>query len=148
MMSPQQHQQAPLHGAAPQQNGFPQHPQGNPISPTHLKYAKQAAGESKEDAEQASVSRIKREILIHWALVPPNYQMLRPIHQLLVSIHTAFPPAHGVPDHEYFKKWKPITVESISLGAAMNNAPDDEKLKKAVAEIDEKLKKLQKDDWE
>ena len=81
------------------------------------------------------MSRIKREILIHWALVPPNYQMLRPIHQLLVSIHTAFPPAHGVPDHEYFKKWKPITVESISLGAAMNNAPDDEKLKKAVRKI-------------
>jgi hypothetical protein len=91
--------------------------------------------EQSEEAEQASITRIKREILINWALVPPQFQMLRPIHQLIVSIHTSFPPAYGVTAHDYFGKWNPITPDSISLGSAMGGAPDEDKLKKAVRKI-------------
>ena len=95
-----------------------------------MKYSKMTV-EQTEEAEQASITRIKREILINWALVPPQYQMLRPINQLIVSIHNSFPPAHGVASHDYFAKWKPITPDSISN----NNHPDDDKIKKAVRKV-------------
>jgi len=136
----QQQQQAPPPppppGAPPPQYQQHQHngPPPGPQSPVNAKYAKMTE-EQSEEAEQASITRIKREILINWALVPPQFQMLRPIHQLIVSIHTSFPPAYGVTAHDYFGKWKPITPDSISLGSAMGGAPDEEKLKKAVRKI-------------
>ena len=95
-----------------------------------MKYSKMTL-EQTEEAEQASITRIKREILINWALVPPQYQMLRPINQLIVSIHNSFPPAFGVATHNYFAKWNPITPDSISL----NSHPDDDKIKKAVRKV-------------
>lgn len=61
--------------------------------------------------------------------------MLRPIDQLVTSIHTVFPPSCGVKSHDYFSKWKPILQSDLSLGAVMSNAPDQEKLKKAVRKI-------------
>mmetsp|Transcript_7782 Transcript_7782/g.8488 ORF Transcript_7782/g.8488 Transcript_7782/m.8488 type:complete len:147 (-) Transcript_7782:109-549(-) len=100
-----------------------------------MKYAKMAETKAEDDAVQASITVIKRNILVHWALQPPNLQMLRPIDMLLTSIHTVFPPAFGVTGHEYFKKWKPITRESLVLSAAMGNSPDEEKLKKAVRKL-------------
>jgi hypothetical protein len=117
---------------APGAAGGPQHHQQqyDPRSPVNMKYSKMTE-EQTEEAEQASITRIKREILINWALVPPQYQMLRPINQLIVSIHNSFPPAFGVASHDYFAKWKPITPDSISD----NNHPDDEKIKKAVRKV-------------
>ena len=83
-----------------------------------------------EENEQAAITAIKRNILIHWALQPPKLNTLRPIDQLVVSIHTVFPPAFGVPGHEYFQKWKPILPGELTLSAAMGNTPNEEKLKK------------------
>ena len=127
----QAQQQAPPPPPPPGAPGGPQfHQQPGPQSPVNMKYSKMTE-EQTEEAEQASITRIKREILINWALVPPQYQMLRPINQLIVSIHNSFPPAHGVASHDYFAKWKPITPDSISN----NNHPDDEKIKKAVRKV-------------
>ena len=127
----QAQQQAPPPPPPPGAPGGPQfHQQAGPQSPVNMKYSKMTE-EQTEEAEQASITRIKREILINWALVPPQYQMLRPINQLIVSIHNSFPPAHGVASHDYFAKWKPITPDSISN----NNHPDDEKIKKAVRKV-------------
>lgn len=58
--------------------------------------------------------------------------MLRPIAALVTTIHAIFPPALGVPAHDYFKKWKPITREDV---AGATGQPDDAKLKKSVRKI-------------
>lgn len=78
---------------------------------------------------------IKHGVLTQWALQPPMLQVLRPIEGLLTTIHTVFPPQFNIPSHQYFAKWKPITNGDVSLGAAMGNRPDDEKLKKAVKKL-------------
>ena len=81
-------------------------------------------------------TNIKRSILIHWALRPPQLNMLKPIDQLITTIHTCFPPAFNVQSHDYFKKWKPISPNDIVLNkSVMGNSPDEEKLKKAVRKI-------------
>ena len=78
-----------------------------------------------------SITRIKHDILIQWALQPPNMQMLRPIEVLVTSIHGVFPPALGVPGHDYFTKWSPINQADVLDGGR----PSDEKLKKAVRKL-------------
>lgn len=70
---------------------------------------------------------IKKNILISWALLPPMMQTLRPIDELLTTVHTVFPA------HDYFAKWKPISKES--LVPAGGKSPGEEALKKAVRKI-------------
>mmetsp|Transcript_18810 Transcript_18810/g.43743 ORF Transcript_18810/g.43743 Transcript_18810/m.43743 type:complete len:767 (+) Transcript_18810:96-2396(+) len=114
----QQQQQSP-HGQSP----------GN-ASAASMKYAKMA-DQSQETNGQEKISAIKRNILVHWALQPPMLQMLRPITDLLTSIHTVFPPAFGVAGHEYFAKWKALSRDEVMQGVL----PDKEKLKKAVRKL-------------
>ena len=90
------------------------------------------ASQSEDDDGQAAITKIKHNILIQWALQPPQLQVLRPIAALVTTIHTVFPPALGVKGHEYFKKWKPITREDL---AGANGLPDEAKLKKSVRKI-------------
>ena len=106
---------------------------GDPTSPINHKYAKAVQSERKED--EATISAIKRNILIHWALMPPKYNMLRPIDHLLCSIHTVFPPAFGVAQHSYFTRWRQITPADLVMSTAMGNSPDENKLKKAVRKL-------------
>jgi hypothetical protein len=80
----------------------------------------------------ASITRIKHDILVHWALQPPQLQMLRPIEVLVTTIQGVFPPALGVPGHEYFGKWTPFTTADLVND---QGRPDDGKLKKAVRKI-------------
>jgi hypothetical protein len=102
--------------------------------PSASKYVKQM--EEKSDEEQsAAETQIKRNILINWALQPPNLNALRPIDQLVTSIHTAMPPAFGVPGHNYFTKFTPISHAELVVSAAMGNHPDENKLKKAVRKV-------------
>ena len=111
----------------------PPPPMGDPTSPISHKYAKAM---KSEDKEQAAQTTIKRNILLTWALVPPTYNMLKPIDQLLTSIHIAFPPAFGVASHAYFSKWKTIPPSDLILNAStMGNAPDESKLKKGVRKL-------------
>ena len=101
---------------------------GSSASSVNQKYANMANGGDIDG--QATIAHVKRNILIHWALQPPMLQSLRPIHLLLSSVHTVFPPAFGVPGHAYFGKWKAVTA--ADLGGAN---PDEEKLKKAVRQL-------------
>ena len=63
---------------------------------------------------------------MHWALQPPMRQGLRRIEELITSIHTVFPPAFGVPGHDYFKKWTPVAPPEVE---------DDDKLEKKVKKL-------------
>ncbi len=85
--------------------------------------------------DQAAITTIKRNILISWALVPPQYNMLRPIDQLLTTIQNVLPPFGNVAQHEYFSKWKVIERNDLFLSSAMGNQPDEAKLKKAVRKL-------------
>ncbi|KAG7351870.1 hypothetical protein IV203_007918 [Nitzschia inconspicua] len=136
-----QHQQYP----SQQQHRQPQYPQQQQQHPQHNhqqqhenhhhsaaseKYA--AMANQTGDDGQAVITRIKHDILIHWALQPPQLQMLRPIDTLITTIHKVFPPALGVSGHDYFQKWEPITQADI-VGAS--GLPEDEKLKKSVRKL-------------
>jgi hypothetical protein len=142
----QQQRQQPWH---PQQNYRPQHqagqhtppPQQQHQTPPHAqqqnahsavneKYAKMA--NQNEDEGQAAITRIKHDILIHWALQPPQLQMLRPIDALIATIHKVFPPALGVPAHDYFGKWKSVSPNDLVNDTGLL---DEDKLKKAVKKI-------------
>mmetsp|Transcript_35308 Transcript_35308/g.74489 ORF Transcript_35308/g.74489 Transcript_35308/m.74489 type:complete len:248 (-) Transcript_35308:379-1122(-) len=137
----QQHQpqQQHAHFQQPQQQQQPQqpataNPQGaNP--PPNSKYAKQMEEKNDEEDQSVVTQQIKRSILINWALQPPNLNVLRPIDQLISTIHTAMPPAFGVASHAYFSKFTPISQTELVLSAAMGNRPDETKLKKAVRKV-------------
>lgn len=131
-MPPQQkhfnhHQPIPPHTSPPPPPFNPR--ASDPTSPMNQKYAKQMTGPIDDQVI------IKRNILVHWALVPPRYNMLRPIDQLLVDIQTVFPPFGNVAPHDYFSKWTPIVREDLILSSAMGNSVDDAKIKKAVRKL-------------
>ncbi|KAL3944465.1 MAG: hypothetical protein SGBAC_001442 [Bacillariaceae sp.] len=116
----QQYQQQQARPQAPQQHA-PQE---------QSKYAKMA--NATEDDGQAAITKLKHDILIQWALHPPHMQMLRSVDVLLSTIQTVFPPALGVPAHDYFQKWKVVTRESILSDAGII---DEEKAKKGVRKL-------------
>ena len=60
-------------------------------------------------------------------------QVLKPVDQLLCTIHGVFPPAFGVPSHEYFNGWKP--VGRTELVAAASGILEESKLKKTVRKV-------------
>jgi len=68
-------------------------------------------------------------------LQPPNLNVLRPIDQLITTIHTAMPPAYGVSAHSYFAKFAPIMRTELIVSTAMGGHPDETKLKKAVRKV-------------
>ena len=76
--------------------------------------------------DNTSTQRIKHAILIHWALQPPMLQGLRRIEDLITTIHNVFPPAFGVPGHDYFKKWKALNPSDVN---------DDDELEKKVKKL-------------
>ena len=53
---------------------------------------------------------IKRRILVGWALIPPKYHALKPLPELLGTVETV------LPEHDYFKKWKPLALEALVGG--------------------------------
>jgi len=132
---PPPQQQTPQSPPPPPNNSNPR--STDPTSPLNQKYAKaMAANQSNPSAqdEQTIITNIKRNILITWALVPPQYNMLRPIDQLLASIQTVFPPFTGVATNEYFEKWKAINHQDLLIGVTMGGA-DETKLIKAVRKL-------------
>jgi hypothetical protein len=127
----QWHQQQQQHYQ--QQQARPQAPppqQQHAPPPQQSKYAKMA--NQTEDDGQAAITKLKHDILIQWALQPPQMQMLRSVDVLLSTIQTVFPPALGVPAHDYFRKWKAVTRESVLSDAGII---DEEKVKKAVRKL-------------
>ena len=132
---PLQQKQNTAHGSPTNTNS---QRSSDPTSPLNQKYAKVMANNQGDDStgnDQATITTIKRNILITWALVPPQYNMLRTIDQLLTSIQTVFPPFSNVASHEYFAKWKIIRREEFCLSSTMGNSPDEVKLKKGVRKL-------------
>lgn len=127
------------HQQQQQQHQRAQHEQqGNPSGANQSvtsKYAKQMEENNEEEDQPAVTLQIKRFILLNWALQPPNLNVLRPIDQLVTTIHTAMPPAFGVASHAYFSKFTPISQNELVASAAMGNSPDETKLKKAVRKV-------------
>lgn len=83
------------------------------------------------ETPQHIITALKHNVLLQWALLPPGYQVLKPIPQLLCQIHTVYPPALGLPSHDYFQGWTPIVWSEL----ATNSAWDPVKLKKAVRKV-------------
>ena len=123
----QQQQQQQKQPAFPQQ---PQRPSEPPTTSADMKYTKMA--EESKGGEAVTINAVKRSILTHWALQPPNLQHLRSISDLLLSIHSVFPPAFGVPGHDHFKKWTPISRQELIPAGTV---ADHEKLNKAVKKL-------------
>ncbi|KAL7522496.1 hypothetical protein ACHAWX_007197 [Stephanocyclus meneghinianus] len=53
---------------------------------------------------------LKEQILLSWALQPPQYQKLYPLQRLLVTVPNNFA---RVETHAYFDKWKPLSEEAF-----------------------------------
>jgi hypothetical protein len=53
---------------------------------------------------------LKEQILLSWALQPPQYQKLYPLQRLLVTVPHNFA---RVETHAYFDKWKPLSEEAF-----------------------------------
>ncbi len=81
--------------------------------------------------EEFSGSELKKSVLIQWGLQPPSMQVLKPVDQLLCSIHGVFPPSFGVPSHEYFQGWKAISRAELIT----NGVLEESKLKKSVRKV-------------
>jgi hypothetical protein len=88
-----------------------------------------------ENESMMTTQGIKHGVLVEWALQPPMLQVLRPIQDLLSTIHTVFPPKFRIPAHAHFTKWKAVNPSELSLGAAGGNRPDDDKLNKTVKKL-------------
>lgn len=83
------------------------------------------------ETPQHIITTLKHNILLQWALLPPTYQVLKPIPQLLCQIHYVYPPALGLAPHSYFQGWTPIVWTEL----VTNGAWDPAKLKKAVRKV-------------
>jgi hypothetical protein len=131
---PQYPKQFPQHNAqiprSPVANGHPYHNAQMPQSPVAPAVPPQASIASKYTAmadQNGDVDpAIKRNILVHWGLQPPAMQTLRPIQGLMTAIHNIFPPAFGVAPHDYFAKWKAVSVQDVA---------SDDGVKKAVKKL-------------
>jgi len=67
-------------------------------------------------ASETDLSLLKKNILMNWALLPPNYQTLHPLKCLLITVHNTFPPAFGVETHDYFQKWNSLSLLAFQNG--------------------------------
>ena len=143
---PQQSQQAPLQRPKappnPRSETYPQQQAKIPASQPQSAYKRSStSSQPPAKAQQApqpqatnsnfSESELKRNVLVQWGLVPPNMQVLKPVDELLCSIHGVFPPAFGVASHEYFSGWKAIDRSEL----VTNGILDEAKLKKSVRRV-------------
>ena len=106
-------------------------------SKTDEKYTRMAA-EAKTGVEQdedlSFQTELKRNILLQWALQPPHMQVLRPIHELLCSIQTVYPPANGLESHSYFAGWNNIAPADL-YSHSVPHQLDEKKLSKALRKL-------------
>jgi len=112
----------------------PMHPPQTPMPPKSQPQpaAPQPPPAATSTNDEFSGSTLKKNVLIQWGLQPPSMQVLKPVDQLLCSIHGVFPPSFGVPSHEYFTSWKPIARSEL-INA--NGILEEAKLKKMVRRV-------------
>ena len=114
--SQHQYQQQQQHSYQQQQQATPPRPTKQHAPPPAAAPAPEASVAASKYRQQGSedenMTAIKRGILT-WATVPPAHQQLKPIDQLLGTIPQTFPPAFGITEHAYFKKWKPFSLDAL-----------------------------------
>eukprot|EP00977_Amphora_coffeiformis_P014143 scaffold3882_cov164-Amphora_coffeaeformis.AAC.11 len=126
------HARPPSHTASSEQQQQQHTPHHHSPSKTDQKYGKMAT-ETQDGDDPSLYTELKRNILVHWALRPPYMQCLRPIHELLCTIHTVYPPAFGLERHEHFEGWEIITESDLKGRGAV--VFDEKKLSKAVRKV-------------
>ena len=146
----QSQQQRPSGFAPNNTNSYQPPPQHNPQSkpsaqtgvdsPRNQKYSKEMknlSSSGSSSSQQETITAIKRNVLGQWALNPPAMAMLRPVDQLLCTVHKVFPPAHGVSTHVYFSKWNPIQIKDLRAptGPMTGGNIDEDKLKKSIKKL-------------
>ena len=105
---PQRPPNFPQHAAGPAQT--PQSPQKSWQMPTqHVNPQPAPPHHTVSDP-----TALKQIVLLQWARA--NTQAPRPIHELLGTIQQTFPPSFGVPEHDYFHKWKPFSMQALASG--------------------------------
>ena len=77
-------------------------------------------------------TELKRNIIVQWALQPPNMQSLRPIDHLLQTVQSVYPPNNGVAAHPHFGGWEPIQRDDL---LTQSGCLDEKKLQKAVRKL-------------
>ena len=154
-----QNQYQPNHHKSPQTPQYNQHPtspscqpQHNPASPRPAQHGQPRASETRQstpstganqkyskmatsdddDVDETNFTELKRQIIVGWALQPPNMAALRPIDQLLQSVQDVYPPFNNVPAHSYFEGWQEITHQDLMCASG---ALDEKKLSKAVRKL-------------
>jgi hypothetical protein len=125
----QHHQPQPQpHTAQPQPAPHPTH--SHSVNPTQHAAVQQAPQPQSNGV--SSESTLMKNVLIQWGLQPPSMQVLKPVDELLCSIDGVFPPSFGVPSHEYFQGWKPISRSEL---VSSTGALEETKLKKSVRNV-------------
>ncbi|CAB9496033.1 expressed unknown protein [Seminavis robusta] len=123
---PYPYQQPPT----PNASGPTSHQQNQGQSGSGQKYGKMVA--QNDDDDPSMMTDLKRNVIVGWALRPSDRMGLKPVHELLRSIQTVFPPANNVAAHAYFDGWKPITADEL---LSPTGAPEEKKLNKAVRKL-------------
>ena len=118
----------PTHLRQHQQQQQQPYPQSAPV-PTHPHSANPTQHETDEESSESALTK---KLLIQWGLQPPSMQVLKPVDELLCSIDGVFPPSFGVPSHDYFQGWKPISHSEL---VSSTGALEETKLKKLVRKV-------------
>jgi hypothetical protein len=120
-------QKCPPMGREQQQQHHPHnHPQHEAVT---------AADVPDDLSSSTSMVELKRRILMSWALQPPHLQTLRPIGELLATVHHAFPPAHDLPRHDYFDEWQPLPAIIPTRSGGPNDEQQQQQLAKTVRKV-------------
>jgi hypothetical protein len=109
-------QQPPQFPSANTANGNQQQPQENqPSQPSAMQSPLPPNSGTSSKQSPPSEQDLKRNILTQWALQPPQFTKLRPMNELLGNIQDTLPPANGLPPHEYFAAFKPLSKDALTL---------------------------------
>jgi hypothetical protein len=109
----QQQTQQPFQAQAPgpfsqqQAHTQPQQPQAPPSQPSA---PPQGPSSAKYQSSATSDPAALKHGILQWAVLGNN---LKPIDQLLGTLHQTFPPQFGVPNHDYFAKYKPFSADAL-----------------------------------
>ena len=108
-----QNQQQNLHNQKdqePHHHHQPQHWSPPPPPPPPSPSASMGPPSSKYQTATIGDSVAVKNGVLQWAVLGNH---IKPIDQILGSIHQTFPPAFGLPGHAYFSRWKPFSLDAL-----------------------------------
>jgi len=111
--SQRRNQQHEEHRKPPPKTAAEKEPSAKPSQQNHQQHEDPRKLPSKPTPDVAPPKEVTlHDVLRSWSHQPPNFEKLHPLHHLLVTLPTTFPPVNErVEPHEYFSKWTPISGE-------------------------------------